>query len=122
MSWIEVDVDGRKTRVAVARSGNTVWVSSAGVTKRLAPESAAPSSPVSGERELRAPMTGRVAKVTAAVGAKVVVGESLVVLEAMKMEHALTAPFDGIVTELAVQEGDQVTEGSMLARVRRETT
>jgi propionyl-CoA carboxylase alpha chain/3-methylcrotonyl-CoA carboxylase alpha subunit len=40
-----------------------------------------------------------------------------VVLEAMKMEHALTAPFDGVVSELGVAVGDQVTADAVLARV-----
>ena len=40
------------------------------------------------------------------------------VLEAMKMEHALTAPFDGIVGTLAAKTGDQVTEGAVLARLK----
>jgi len=39
------------------------------------------------------------------------------VLEAMKMEHALTVPFDATVTELTVGEGDQVVEGATLARL-----
>ncbi len=44
-------------------------------------------------------------------------GQRLLVLEAMKMEHALTAPFDGIVAELSVSEGSQVQVEALLARV-----
>ena len=46
-------------------------------------------------------------------------GQKLLTLEAMKMEHSLTAPFDGIVTELNVGEGAQVTEGSLLVRIEK---
>ena len=47
-------------------------------------------------------------------GAAVARGELLVVLEAMKMEHALVAPRDGAVAEVMVAEGAQVTEGTLL--------
>jgi 3-methylcrotonyl-CoA carboxylase alpha subunit len=46
-------------------------------------------------------------------------GRKLVTLEAMKMEHTLTAPFDGTVADLAASEGAQVTEGALLARIER---
>ena len=48
-------------------------------------------------------------------------GDVLLVVEAMKMEHGLTAPFDGVVEGLAAAVGDQVREGEILARVRGET-
>jgi 3-methylcrotonyl-CoA carboxylase alpha subunit len=66
---------------------------------------------------IRAPMPGRVAQVRVAVGDRVPAGHVVLVLEAMKMEHALTIPFDATVTELRVGEGDQVVEGANLARL-----
>ena len=44
-------------------------------------------------------------------------GQTLLVLEAMKMEHALAAPFDGVVAELSAEAGGQVSEGVVLARL-----
>ena len=44
-------------------------------------------------------------------------GQALVTLEAMKMEHALTAPFDGVVDEVAAELGAQVTEGTVLVKL-----
>ncbi len=64
---------------------------------------------------VRAPMPGRVIAVSAASGERVTRGQPLLTLEAMKMEHGLTAPLDGIVTRLAAQVGDQVREGDVLA-------
>jgi 3-methylcrotonyl-CoA carboxylase alpha subunit len=66
------------------------------------------------------PMPGRIVSVATQAGAAVKRGQRLVVLEAMKMEHAITAPFDGVVSDLPVSEGDQVTEGTILVRVRKE--
>jgi 3-methylcrotonyl-CoA carboxylase alpha subunit len=61
-----------------------------------------------------APMPGTVKVVTATVGMGVNKGDPLMVLEAMKMEHTLTAPRDGIVAEVFVTDGDQVTDGTLL--------
>jgi 3-methylcrotonyl-CoA carboxylase alpha subunit len=62
-------------------------------------------------------MPGRIASLSAAVGAAVTRGQTLVTLEAMKMEHALVAPYDGAVTEVRCAVGDQVTEGALLVRL-----
>jgi 3-methylcrotonyl-CoA carboxylase alpha subunit len=65
------------------------------------------------------PMPGRIIAVEVAAGEAVAKGQKLVTLEAMKMEHTLTAPFDGVVAELSAEEGAQVSEGALLARVER---
>ena len=70
-----------------------------------------------GAGDLIAPMPGRVISVDVAEGDRVTQGQRLLVLEAMKMEHALTAPFDGVVAELTVAEGSQVHVETLLARV-----
>ena len=64
-----------------------------------------------------APMPGKVIAVDVAEGDKVTAGQRLMVLEAMKMEHALTAPFDGTVTELSATTGGQVQVEAVLAVV-----
>ena len=70
-----------------------------------------------GDGRIVAPMPGRVVSVHVAEGETVAKGQRLMVLEAMKMEHALAAPFDGVVDHLAAKTGDQVTEGAVLARL-----
>jgi 3-methylcrotonyl-CoA carboxylase alpha subunit len=64
-----------------------------------------------------APMPGKVIALDVAEGQAVKAGDRLMVLEAMKMEHALTAPFDGTVTELSASEGAQVQVETVLAVV-----
>ena len=59
-------------------------------------------------------MPGKVTAVEVKLGEKVAKGQRLLTLEAMKMEHALSAPFDGTVAELNAKPGAQVTEGQML--------
>jgi 3-methylcrotonyl-CoA carboxylase alpha subunit len=70
--------------------------------------------------EIEAPMPGKVTAVEVSAGEKVEKGQRLLTLEAMKMEHALTAPFDGTVAELNAAPGAQVTEGQMLVKVMPE--
>jgi 3-methylcrotonyl-CoA carboxylase alpha subunit len=68
---------------------------------------------------LISPMPGRVIAVDVRQEDAVKKGQKLVTLEAMKMEHSLTAPFDGIVAELIAAEGAQVTEGTLLVRIEK---
>lgn len=63
---------------------------------------------------IKAPMPGKIIAVLVKSGEKVVKGQPLVLLEAMKMEHTLSASFDGTVSELRVRQLDQVDEGSTL--------
>jgi 3-methylcrotonyl-CoA carboxylase alpha subunit len=62
-------------------------------------------------------MPGRVTAVDVAAGEAVTKGQRLLTLEAMKMEHGLIAPFDGVVAELNAKAGAQVGEGALLARI-----
>ncbi|MDK2758914.1 MAG: methylcrotonoyl-CoA carboxylase, partial [Blastomonas fulva] len=64
-----------------------------------------------------APMPGKVIAVDVSEGQAVTAGQRLMVLEAMKMEHALTAPFDGVIERLAVSAGGQVQVEAVLAKV-----
>lgn len=63
------------------------------------------------------PMPGRVIAVAVAAGDRVIKGQKLLTLEAMKMEHSLVAPFDGIIGVLHASEGGQVNEGALLVKI-----
>ncbi|HEU0097326.1 MAG TPA: biotin carboxylase N-terminal domain-containing protein [Allosphingosinicella sp.] len=68
---------------------------------------------------LLSPMPGRIISVEVRQGDKVAKGQKLLTVEAMKMEHSMSAPFDGVVAELGAQAGAQVNEGTLLVRVER---
>ena len=74
-----------------------------------------------GSAPLTAPMPGRVIAVRATEGATVAAHQPVVVIEAMKMEHAVVAPMDGTVTRLLVAEGQQVQRGDLLGEVGEST-
>ncbi len=81
-----------------------------------------PASATAGEGAVNdgsilSPMPGRIVAVLASVGERVAKGQTLLTLEAMKMEHTMTAPFDGVVEDMKVVQGDQTVEGALLARI-----
>jgi geranyl-CoA carboxylase alpha subunit len=77
----------------------------------------AASDASAGDGSIKAPMDGAVIRVLAAQGETVSAGQTLIVMEAMKMEHSLKAPIDGRVSEVSVSVGDQVKSRSVLAVV-----
>lgn len=68
---------------------------------------------------IAAPMPGRIISVHVAAGDAVQAGDRVLVMEAMKLEQALIAPFDGVVELLAAEPGQQYSEGAVLARITR---
>ncbi|HKT76609.1 MAG TPA: acetyl/propionyl/methylcrotonyl-CoA carboxylase subunit alpha [Sphingobium sp.] len=70
-----------------------------------------------GDGAILSPMPGRIIAVEVAAGDRVAKGQKLLTLEAMKMEHTLTAPFDGTVAELHASPGAQVQVEALLARI-----
>ncbi len=73
-----------------------------------------------GDGAILAPMPGRVIAVSVAQGETVTKGQKLLTLEAMKMEHTLVAPFDGVVAALETQAGAQVQVDALLARITQQ--
>ena len=73
-----------------------------------------------GDGAILSPMPGKVIAVEVAAGDKVTKGQKLLTLEAMKMEHSLTAPFDGVVAELNATAGGQVQVEALLVRIEKE--
>jgi len=105
-------------RVLQYDDGETVWLNEAGETFALRPFAARGTGQASAaDGAIIAPMPGKVIAVDVSEGQTVTAGQRLMVLEAMKMEHALAAPFDGVVEGLAVSAGGQVQVDAMLCRV-----
>jgi biotin carboxyl carrier protein len=112
------DGDGVACSFAVARYGQHIYVDSARGPVHLValPRFPEPGSAVE-KGSLVAPMPGNVIRLGAAAGDTVAAGQPLIWLEAMKMEHTITAPSDGVLAELNVNTGQQVEVGAVLARV-----
>ncbi|HEX7430327.1 MAG TPA: acetyl-CoA carboxylase biotin carboxylase subunit [Mycobacterium sp.] len=116
---LAVTLDGLRTDYLVAATDGQIWLAGGGRTAVVDEVREAPVRPDdehSGDAELVSPMPGSVVAVGVEGGAHVDAGDVVVAVEAMKMEHALTAPVDGVV-ELLVAVGDQVKVGQPLARI-----
>jgi acetyl-CoA/propionyl-CoA carboxylase biotin carboxyl carrier protein len=116
---LTITLDGLRTDYLVAAVDGQIWLSGAGRTTVVDEVREAPVRPDdahSGDAELTSPMPGSVVAIGVSDGQQVEAGTVVVTVEAMKMEHALTAPVDGVV-ELLVAVSDQVKVGQLLARV-----
>jgi acetyl/propionyl-CoA carboxylase alpha subunit len=108
----------------VATRGDRLWFSHEGITydvprNTIASRSGAGSMDAAGDHaELTAPMPGTVIQAVEP-GTEVSAGQPVVVLEAMKMENAIAAPFDGRVESIGCSVGDLVAKGAVLAEVVR---
>jgi acetyl-CoA/propionyl-CoA carboxylase biotin carboxyl carrier protein len=114
-----VTLDGLRTDYLVAAADGQIWLARQGLTAVVDEVREAPVRPDdehTGDAELVSPMPGSVVAVGVEDGADVDAGAVVVAVEAMKMEHALTAPVAGVV-ELLVAVGDQVKVGQPLARI-----
>ena len=115
---VDLEVDGVRRRYDVHLAGSTAYVDSAlGATALVAAERYPEPGSGLAAGALTAPLPGTVVRVGVAKGATVEVGQMLVVLEAMKMEHAVRAGVDGTATEVRVAVGDQVEDGAVLVVV-----
>lgn len=118
-SRLDVTIDGLRVEYLVAEEGGSIWLATEGrvsVVEEVREEPVRPDDAHSGDAELTSPMPGAVVAVGVEDGAPVTAGTVVVTVEAMKMEHALTAPVDG-VAELLVGAGEQVKVGQVLARI-----
>ncbi|MEP6874182.1 MAG: biotin carboxylase N-terminal domain-containing protein [Burkholderiales bacterium] len=115
-SMVHAIVDGRPVSARAVHDGIDAWWLSDGVElfvqdQRLV---GATASAAAAAGALRAPMHGRVTQVLVAAGAPVQAGALLLVMEAMKMEHRIVAPFAGTVAALHARVGDQVAARQVL--------
>jgi pyruvate carboxylase subunit B len=121
-----VSVDGREYRVEIGTDGSATvdsrrydvsvdsgFGSSAGTSRGTAG-----SAPAGGEiGRIDAPLPGKIIRISCAAGDRVHKGETVLVIEAMKMETELKSPVDGIILRIAAEAGQQVNTGDLLASI-----
>ena len=116
---IDLRFSGQRLRVAVHRLVDTDHIFAASGATRITSIdllSHAGDGPVDSGR-LTAPMPGKVVSFAVKAGDRIIKGQALAVMEAMKMEHSIAAPSDGVVAELLYAPGDQVVEGAELLKI-----
>jgi len=124
-SWMRVRLDGRPVEGSVRREGSDIVVDLRGSAFRFrqrderAPKLARRQDGADLKRgEIHAPMPGLVVDIQVAVGDEVEAGQPVLVVEAMKMQNALTAPVRGVVTAVPVAPGIAVDTGQLLVAIR----
>ncbi|WP_433028802.1 biotin carboxylase N-terminal domain-containing protein [Actinomycetospora sp. CA-053990] len=118
---IDLEVDGVRRTVALHRVGASVYADSPlGATELVDVERLPVPGTEAAPGSLFAPMPGTVVRVLAEPGQAVTAGTTVLVFEAMKMEHQVKAPVDGHVAELLVSLGDTVETGEVLAVITSE--
>jgi 3-methylcrotonyl-CoA carboxylase alpha subunit len=116
---LTVTLAGWRVEYHVADSGHQIWLAGDGgvvLLEEVHEPSVRADDAHSGDADLVSPMPGAVVALGVEDGGKATAGDVVVTVEAMKMEHALSAPVDGVV-ELLVAVGDQVKVGQLLARI-----
>lgn len=107
--------------VISARRGNELWATVSGRRLSARVERARPLGSVvnssAGVGTILAPMAGRLLRIDARVGDAVKAGQTLAVIEAMKMENELVAPVDGVVVEVASTAPSPIDKGALIARL-----
>ncbi|BBX60716.1 acetyl-/propionyl-CoA carboxylase subunit alpha [Mycobacterium shottsii] len=119
---VVVEIDGRRVEVSLSADlamSNGSGADAGVIRRKPKPRKrgAHTGAAASGDA-VTAPMQGTVVKVAVEEGQEVVVGELVVVLEAMKMENPVTAHKDGVITGLAVEAGAAITQGTVLAEIK----
>ena len=111
--------DNWKTMVAnaIAHDGGYIVGHRGGTYFANAPEIRGSATGPASSGTILSPMPGRIIAVEVVQGQSVTKGQKLLTLEAMKMEHSLTAPFDGVVAELNAEAGAQVQVEALLVRI-----
>ena len=117
-----VTLNGQRAHLQVYRLGEQVHLFSAGGATQITVIDLLAHAGVAQHEagRLTAPMPGKVLSFAVQAGDKVSRGQALAVMEAMKMEHTIAAPADGVVAEILYAPGDQVQEGAELLRLQAE--
>ncbi len=114
-----ITVNGNVYDVTVEENGITGVAAPVSRKMAAAPKAASAAAPkaagAAGSIKVEAPVAGKVFKIEASVGASVKRGDTILILEAMKMENPIVAPEDGTVASIDVAVGDAVESGAVLA-------
>jgi acetyl/propionyl-CoA carboxylase alpha subunit len=121
---IHLQIDGVEQRVLWAKQGRKIWLHFDGrsyYVEKQAGSTVTGGAAASGERILRAPMPGQVRQVLVQDGQVVKAGQTLILLEAMKMEIRIQAPGDGKVARVAIKQGQSVEKEQVLVELESGT-
>jgi len=112
-----VEVEGQSYTVTVTEGGDVSAIMPVGDATANAKSNAVPTTAPTGGEPVAAPLAGNVINIPVTPGQQVNAGDTVLVLEAMKMETNVSAPKSGQIAEIKVREGDSVTVGDVLLTI-----
>ena len=117
-----IQIDGKPVKVSIASEGNQRHIFHDGAVYRFTriegrKKSVAAEGDIS--PEINSPISGKLIKVDSEEGRAVEEGQTLMTIEAMKMEYQIKAPYDGIVERVNFKEGEQVDIGTVLIMMEK---
>lgn len=118
MVWHTVEDQQQRHRLAIVPTANGIWIGWPGGSTFMAAKRQFAKEGVE-DVGIRAPMTGRIAKVMIAPGDRVQEGALLIIMEAMKMEYRLTAPYAGEIISVSCAEGQLVDLNTTLVQIEQ---
>ena len=110
-----VEVEGQSYTVTVNDGGDITGLAPLG--GNTSSPTSTPSVPLSGGNPINAPLSGNILSIPVSVGQQVKEGDTVMMLEAMKMETNISAPQNGQIVDIKVREGDSVTVGDVLITI-----
>ncbi len=124
MKWLKLDWNSETIKVPVQKIKGKLWFHLEGETHSIDVDSGrrkGGQNQAAASGEIKAPMPGKILKVFIENDEKVKAGQSLIAMEAMKMEYTLEADMAGVATGLKVKVGDQVSLGDLLIKIKGDT-
>ncbi len=124
---LTLGVDDTHVRLSVVRGADSIMVARNGHSYRLqrtqplSIDAVGGGQVVGGQSNLQAPMPGTIVKVLVQAGSAVVANQPLLVMEAMKMEHTIVAPYAGVVTAVHFSAGQLVPGGATVIELDKQT-
>ncbi|MCK5038903.1 MAG: biotin/lipoyl-binding protein [Thermoplasmata archaeon] len=111
-----IQIDGKPVKVSIASEGNHRHIFHAGAVYRFTKLDGRRKKGEEGEisPEITSPISGKLVKVDSEEGKAVEEGQTLMTIEAMKMEYQIKAPYEGLVEKVNFKEGEQVDIGMVL--------
>ena len=103
--------------IVLAKVGDVWWIHHNGHTSRVSVVEAGAQSTFEQSGGLTSPMPGKILSILSSVGESVNAGQTLLILEAMKMENRICSPVDGVVTAIHFEAGTQVNQGAILIEI-----
>jgi 3-methylcrotonyl-CoA carboxylase alpha subunit len=112
------DGHGQLVRLTLTSLSEQILISGQGVDALIGEKQAEGVKKAQGFGGLNAPMPGKIFKILVPEGQKVAIGQTILIMEAMKMEHAIKADKEGVVSRIYFKEGEQVQSGAALAEIK----